>query len=174
MVAGSYDIFTLEEIVYTVDVSNKLPTAARRSAWNGGSGMIEIDIPGYRNLRLEHLVLDYNGTMACDGQLIDGVEEMLESLSAQIQIHVLTADTFGGVKSALAGTPCQLSILPPARQDVGKLDYVQRLGAEQTVCIGSGRNDRLMLTGSNPSSISVDIERSPSSTMRTRRRSISS
>ena len=35
--------------------------------------MIEIDIPGYKTLHLEHLVLDYNGTLAVDGVLIDGV-----------------------------------------------------------------------------------------------------
>jgi soluble P-type ATPase len=34
--------------------------------------MIEIDISGYKTLQLKHLVLDYNGTLACDGQLIDG------------------------------------------------------------------------------------------------------
>jgi hypothetical protein len=29
--------------------------------------MIEIDIPGYKKLQLKNLVLDYNGTLACDG-----------------------------------------------------------------------------------------------------------
>ena len=28
--------------------------------------MIEISIPGFGTLRLEHMVLDYNGTLACD------------------------------------------------------------------------------------------------------------
>ena len=28
---------------------------------------------------------------------------------------------------------------------MGKLDYVKELGCENTVCIGNGRNDRLML-----------------------------
>jgi soluble P-type ATPase len=30
-------------------------------------------------------------------------------------------------------------------QDMGKLDYVKGLGAQHTICIGNGRNDRLML-----------------------------
>ena len=107
--------------------------------------MIEIDIPGYKTLQLEHLVLDYNGTLACDGQLIDGVEEMLDALSTRLQIHVLTADTFGQVKAALVDTPGQVSILPPGEQDVGKHKYVKELGVEKTVCIGNGRSDRLML-----------------------------
>ena len=35
--------------------------------------MIDIDIPGRDHYRLEHLVLDVNGTLALDGNLLDGV-----------------------------------------------------------------------------------------------------
>ncbi len=107
--------------------------------------MIDIDIPGYKTLQLEHLVLDYNGTLALDGMLIDGVAEILAALSTQLEIHVITADTFGQVKAAMAGLPCRVSILPPGQQDTGKLTYVGQLGLDRTVCIGNGRNDRLML-----------------------------
>jgi P-type E1-E2 ATPase len=107
--------------------------------------MFEIDIPGYRKLRLAHLVLDFNGTMACDGELFDGVRERLEALSAQLQIHILTGDTFGKARSQLAGIPCDLSILPVENQDRLKLEYIRRLGPDITVCVGNGRNDRLML-----------------------------
>jgi P-type E1-E2 ATPase len=107
--------------------------------------MIEITIPGYRKLQLAHLVLDYNGTLACDGQLLPGVAERLNTLSEQVKIHVLTADTFGSVESALSEVAGELSILAPENQDVGKLKYVEQLGPEETVCIGNGRNDRLML-----------------------------
>jgi P-type E1-E2 ATPase len=107
--------------------------------------MIEITIPGYKKLQLNHLVLDYNGTLACDGQLLPGVAERLNTLSTQMKIHVLTADTFGSVRSAMSEVSCELSILAPENQDVGKLKYVERLGSEVTVCIGNGRNDRLML-----------------------------
>jgi P-type E1-E2 ATPase len=107
--------------------------------------MIEITIPGYRKLQLAHLVLDYNGTLACDGQLLSGVAERLNTLSEQVKIHVLTADTFGSVESALSEVAGELSILAPENQDVGKLRYVEQVGPEMTVCIGNGRNDRLML-----------------------------
>ena len=107
--------------------------------------MLEVDIPGYRKLRLEHLVLDFNGTMACDGELFRGVRERLEALSAQLRISVLTADTFGKARSQLAGIPCDLAILPVENQDRLKLEYIRRLGLDTTVCVGNGRNDRLML-----------------------------
>jgi len=107
--------------------------------------MIECDIPGSGHLRLEHLVLDHNGTLAVDGQLLPGVGEALTRLAPDLSIHVLTADTFGLAAAQLAGLPVKLTILPRERQDEGKRDFVLRLGAERCVCIGNGRNDRLML-----------------------------
>jgi len=110
--------------------------------------MIDISIPGYKHLKLKHLVLDYNGTIAFDGRLLDGLKEILITLSVDLQIHVLTADTFGSVKSELAGIPATLSILKVDNQDRGKLEYVQNLGTAATVSVGNGRNDRLMLEAS--------------------------
>jgi soluble P-type ATPase len=107
--------------------------------------MLEIPIPGYRTLQLAHLVVDYNGTLACDGMLLDGVKERLTGLAENLTIHVLTADTFGNARAELKGVPCDVSILPRDDQAQGKLAYVQRLGPEFTVAIGNGRNDCLML-----------------------------
>ena len=107
--------------------------------------MIEISIPGYGELRLAHLVLDYNGTLAVDGRLLFGVRERLERLADRLTIHVITADTFGKAADYLAGVPCQLDILPPDDQVQAKREFVRELGAEQCVCVGNGRNDRLML-----------------------------
>jgi soluble P-type ATPase len=107
--------------------------------------MIEIEIPGHRRLNLKHLVLDYNGTLAFDGQVIEGVKTCMEAIGDRIQIHILTADTFGKARSRLKGFPCRVSILSATDQDLGKLSYVKHLGYECTACIGNGRNDRLML-----------------------------
>ncbi|MDH3357652.1 MAG: ATPase P [Desulfobacteraceae bacterium] len=110
--------------------------------------MIEIDIPGNKILQLEHLVLDYNGTIAFDGALIDGVKECLAELSQMLTVHVITADTFGSVKKAIEDIDCKLAVIPLDRQDVAKLEYVKNLGCEQTVSMGNGANDRLMLKAS--------------------------
>ena len=107
--------------------------------------MITYDIPGFGKLALNHLVLDYNGTIAFDGRPLNGVKKGLQTLSAELEIHVLTADTFGEVRNMLADAPCKVWVLPPGRQDEGKLAYVERLGPEHTVAIGNGRNDGLML-----------------------------
>ena len=107
--------------------------------------MIEVDIPGYGGLALAHLVMDFNGTLAVDGHLEDGVREALARLASRIDIHVVTADTFGLAADQLKDVPVKLSVLPPGQQDVAKRDYIERLGCAATVAVGNGRNDRLML-----------------------------
>jgi soluble P-type ATPase len=107
--------------------------------------MIEIAVPGHGTLRIEHLVMDYTGTLACDGRLLPDVAGVLADLSGRLELHIVTADTFGKARSELRGMPCTLVILPTEGQDAGKREYVAKLGADRTVSIGNGRNDRLML-----------------------------
>jgi soluble P-type ATPase len=106
---------------------------------------VRIDIPGFGTLRLEHLVLDYNGTIAVDGSLLPGVRTRLAKLARELEVHIVTADTFGRVRVETRAMKCRLAILAPRRQARAKLAYVRKLGASRTVCIGNGRNDRLML-----------------------------
>ena len=49
---------------------------------------MNIQIPGYKTLDLSFLVLDYNGTIAVDGQIPLEVREALVRLSKDLQIHV--------------------------------------------------------------------------------------
>jgi P-type E1-E2 ATPase len=107
--------------------------------------MIEVAIPGDGMLRLSFLVLDYNGTLACNGILLDGVAERLIALSKNLSIHVVTADTFGTVEATLKSLPLTVRVLPQTGQNHAKMAYVSQLGCNETVCIGNGRNDRLML-----------------------------
>jgi soluble P-type ATPase len=110
--------------------------------------MLEVAIPGFKELRLEHLILDYNGTIACQGELLAGVREKLEALAQHLEIHILTADTFGTVKDQVAQLPARFSVIPPGDRAQAKRDYIERLGSAHTVAMGNGRNDRLMLQAS--------------------------
>jgi soluble P-type ATPase len=107
--------------------------------------MLNIFIPGGESLVIRHLLLDYNGTLAVDGELLPGVAERLRRLSEQLEIHVLTADTHGTVVDKLAGLPCRVTVIASDRQDQRKLDYLLEIGPEMTVAVGNGRNDALML-----------------------------
>ena len=107
--------------------------------------MLTIDIPGYRQLNIQHVVCDFNGTIAVDGKLIPGTASLMEELSTHVEFHVITADTFGSVKKELQNLPCRVTIIPKEKQAESKLAYVSELGLDRTMCIGNGRNDRLML-----------------------------
>ena len=107
--------------------------------------MISISIPGFRELHLRYLVLDYNGTLAVERILLPVVGALLTELSNQIEIHVITGDTFGLATAQLAQLPVKLRIIPVESQPETKLAFLESLGAENVVAIGNGRNDRKML-----------------------------
>jgi soluble P-type ATPase len=107
--------------------------------------MLEIAVPGAETLRLDYLVADFNGTLARDGILLPDVADTFGRLAEHLALHVVTADTHGGARAALAGMSCELAILPEGGQDVAKRRYVESLGAAHCVALGNGRNDRLML-----------------------------
>ncbi len=108
--------------------------------------MIDISVPGSgKTLAIEHLVLDFNGTLALDGRMKPGVGEALAALSRQLRIHVVTAGTFGNVEKEVRDIPCLLKVLSGADQTGQKARYVDELGAEHTAAIGNGRNDAAML-----------------------------
>jgi len=104
-----------------------------------------IEIPGYKKLEIRNIICDFNGTLAIGGKLILGVKEMINILSEQVDIHVITADTFGSVKKQIEGINCNLVIISGDNQVVEKLDFLKSCGREYSVCIGNGRNDKLML-----------------------------
>jgi len=107
--------------------------------------MITVDIPRYRRIDAEHLVLDYNGTLAIDGNIIDGVKSMLNKLSERVKIHILTADTFGMAKESLKDVNCHLKILKSDIEDIEKVSYIEELNEATVIAIGNGSNDSLML-----------------------------
>lgn len=107
--------------------------------------MLELDIPGFGALDLEHLVLDFNGTLAVDGVLAYEVKELIGELSRHMTLHVLTADTGGRCHSAVAGLPVKVHVLESRPEDEAKLAYVKGLGPKNCACVGNGQNDRLML-----------------------------
>jgi P-type E1-E2 ATPase len=107
--------------------------------------MITFDVPGVGAYQLQHLVIDVNGTLALDGQLLDGVTEKIATLREQLTIHLLTADTHGQqamIDRQLGLTAIRIS---PGNETAQKAEYVRNLGDEQVVAIGQGANDAEML-----------------------------
>lgn len=107
--------------------------------------MIQIDISGMPTLVIEHLILDYNGTIAINGTLIEGVAERLSALGALVNVHVLTADTYGSVHAQCRDVNLTVDVIGKYAQDCEKLRFIESLKSEHCVAIGNGRNDVLML-----------------------------
>jgi soluble P-type ATPase len=107
--------------------------------------MLEIDIPGFGLVRLEHLVSDFTGTLSFDGRLLPGVKRQLNKIAKLLKIHILTADTFGKARQELEGVHCEVHILSGEDHDIQKEFFVNKLGAEGVVAFGNGSNDRRML-----------------------------
>ena len=108
--------------------------------------MLEVDIPGLRTLRLEHLVLDVNGTLALDGQLLLGVAERLEALKSTLRIHLLSANTHGRLATIGARLDVLAARLRAGESEVEqKATYVRQLGAGSVAAVGNGANDVGML-----------------------------
>lgn len=108
--------------------------------------MLRVDIPGRGELRLAHVVLDVNGTIACDGSLLPGVAERLRSLTDVLDVHLVTADTHGRQDEIDRQLGLRaVRLLGEAGQAEEKANYVRHLGGAGVVAIGNGANDALML-----------------------------
>lgn len=108
--------------------------------------MIELSINGFnKNLQLHHLILDFNGTLAIDGKLINGVREKLNTLSKNISIHVITGNTFKTAEEELKDIQCKIVLLSSDNQGIEKENYIKQFNSNSIISIGNGRNDCLML-----------------------------
>ena len=106
--------------------------------------MLSAEVPGRGRVEIAHLVLDLNGTLAVDGAVRPTVVERLRRLGGSLQIHVVTADTFGSA-AKLRDLAVQVRVLDPGDHVQEKAALVRALGPSHTVAIGNGSNDEGML-----------------------------
>ena len=104
-----------------------------------------IDIPNYNKLEIKNIILDYNGTLASGGKVLDDTKELLEKLCKEYKVYVITADTFGTVKEELKSFDLEVVVLTSSNHTKEKADFVSSLGAKNSVAIGNGNNDEKML-----------------------------
>lgn len=117
----------------------------RRKLSKARSTVIDVKIPGRGSYRIEHLVLDLNGTISLDGGIIGGVTERLEELRHQLDITVVTADTNKNAQSLLGGLPVTICTIAETEENEQKLAVVLKKGKHSTACVGNGSNDVSML-----------------------------
>lgn len=103
--------------------------------------MITYEIPGRGNIEIQNIIFDYNGTIAVDGQLIEGVKDLINQLSRSVNIYILTADTYGTVKSECGDINGKVLTFPNENAGKSKQEIVEELGGDCTLCVGNGYND---------------------------------
>lgn len=102
--------------------------------------MLKINIPGREEMVLNHLILDYNGTIAEDGLIIESIRPRLAQLSRDLSICVITADTHGTAAQRCEGLPLKVLTFPTTEVGKIKADEARKLSGG-VVCIGNGFND---------------------------------
>lgn len=119
--------------------------------------MIRIDIPGRETLAIEHVLLDYNGTIAVDGLLAPGVSECMRKLAELAHVAVLTADTYGTAGAQCAPLGVEVVTFPRAGAAEFKQAYAEKLDG-QIACLGNGFNDMGMFDQADLAIAILDTE----------------
>jgi soluble P-type ATPase len=107
--------------------------------------MIIFEASGWGRRKIEHVVLDFNGTLATDGLLEPNVDERLQKLSIRARIHICSADFHGTVADQTRHFETALKILKGPNQSQEKVEFVRSLGPLKTAAVGAGRNDAQMI-----------------------------
>ena len=102
--------------------------------------MLNIRIPGRGEMTLSHLILDYNGTIAEDGEIIEAIRPRLAELSKELSIYVITADTHGTAAQKCEGLPLQVLTFPTTQVGAIKAEEARKLSGG-VITIGNGFND---------------------------------
>jgi soluble P-type ATPase len=103
---------------------------------------IAIDIPGFGKVQINAILSDYTGTLAFRGKLLTGIKERLLRLAELVDIHVVTADSFGTAEEELKGLPLVCRRVEGENEDVQKQRYAVELNPRYVASLGNGNNDR--------------------------------
>lgn len=104
--------------------------------------VLDLAVPHGPRLRLEHLVLDLNGTLAVDGRPEPGIAEALAALGGVLACHIVTADTHGTARTLASELAAEVIVLEGVEATgPAKVRVLERLGASRCAMVGNGRND---------------------------------
>jgi P-type E1-E2 ATPase len=107
--------------------------------------LIKIKVPGRQIYKLKNLVLDLNGTIALDGNVIEGVRERILELGQWIDISLVTADTLGKAEVLSKELGVNLHTIDARFEKRQKQQFIIQLGSKTTAAIGNGSNDASMM-----------------------------
>lgn len=99
------------------------------------------------NIAIENVVFDLNGTLSMGGNITPEVQEKIHQLSKKVKIFLLSSDTRGNLKDIgeKLGVNWHRVNDSSLSENVVKEKFVEKLGAENTIAVGNGKNDEFML-----------------------------
>jgi P-type E1-E2 ATPase len=107
--------------------------------------MISVPIPGWGELSIEYLMVDFNGTAALDGKLKKEVKDVIEKISRYIKVFIITADTYESADAELGTSNITFIKVNKSSSGDEKAKVIRELGPEKIVAMGNGANDIAML-----------------------------
>lgn len=113
-----------------------------------------ISIPGFKELDIRNILLDFNGTIAVNGKISLSVKKYINLLANEYKIYILTADTYRTASHECIDLPVELLKYTNENVAQKKLTMLQNLGSEHCAAIGNGRNDIDMLKAA---SLSISV-----------------
>jgi soluble P-type ATPase len=121
---------------------------------------ISIDIPGLGKRDIQHVITDYTGTLAFAGALVAGAEDRLRRLHQLVEMHVVSADSFGTAREQLLAVPLPVMILRGDGHDRQKLDYLENhnIDPRNVAAFGNGNNDRLLLQAVKGQGLAIAVD----------------
>ncbi len=107
--------------------------------------MISVPIPGWGELSIEYLMIDFNGTVALDGKLKKEVKDAIDRISRYVKVFIITADSYDSVDAELGTSNVTFIKVNKVASGDEKAKVVKELGPEKIVAIGNGLNDVAMM-----------------------------
>lgn len=104
------------------------------------------EIPNYKRLEIENILLDINGTIQFSGKISEELKQKIIELKQKFQIILISADTRGNLKEIASELGVNYEKLTKKRSErEQKEKIVEKYNKENTIAIGNGNNDELML-----------------------------
>ena len=105
------------------------------------------DIPNYGKIHIKNILFDVNGTIQFDGSIPTKVKKRIKRLKNYYNIFLISADTRGNLNQIALNLGVKSIKISPSEllEAETKNNELIKLGREETVAIGNGNNDFMML-----------------------------
>lgn len=109
--------------------------------------MRTIDVPNYGKITISNVIFDVNGTIQFKGRVSRKIIKCIKKLKKFYNIYLISADTRGNLNELaeiLQVNYIRISSTTTSEAEA-KNNELLKLGKDETVTIGNGNNDNLML-----------------------------